>query len=140
MTKNSKSVFWLTCLKVYFHEKRNLLLFRNFLCPQHLLWTSFFILYVQLNEIIIYMRIIVKTFFPNCKHSVFVMEVKIRVQQITKVLENFHYCLPHQKFPGITAEKNPKHSRKVPAVLWTCFECTLDVQVIYMTSSRGTVI
>ena len=46
---------------------------------------------------------------------------------------------PHQKFPGITAEKNPKHSRKVSAVFRTCFECTLNEQVIYMTISRRTV-
>ena len=47
--------------------------------------------------------------------------------------------MPHQKFPGITAEKNPKHSRKVSAVFRTCFECTLNEQVIYMTISRRTV-
>ena len=71
------------------------------------------------------------SFFPFLVLYIFLAKIFVKIFSIS--------WAPHQKFPGITAEKNPKHSRKVSAVFRTCFECTLNEQVIYMTISRRTV-
>ena len=38
------------------------------------------------------------------------------------------FCYPHQKFPEITVEKNPKYNRKFSTVLSTYYECTTEIQ------------